>query len=102
MKYLIVSKVRNNLPPERGAAIFLAAKAWVESALKSKTVDFVYAFPNGGVTYVVNADSHEALMTKMREFPLYPFHEHEIRPLVDANASFDLAIQMFGRWSKRQ
>ncbi len=49
-----------------------------------------------------NADSHEDLMNTGRDFPLFPFVEWEIRPLVDINKSLDSAVQMFQRMAAQR
>ena len=55
----------------------------------------MHGFPEGGGVAVTNADSHEDLMASMREFPLFPFVEWQVHPLVDINRSLDSAIEMF-------
>ena len=49
---------------------------------------------------VTTADSHEALMDRLREFPLFPFVDWDVRPLVDINQSLDSAIQLFQRMGR--
>ena len=44
---------------------------------------------------MINADSHEDLMEKMRGFPLIPFVDWQVRPLVDIDRSLDSAVEMF-------
>ena len=97
MKYLTISKPRGNIPPDMAAGIFKAGKEWIDVRLKDGTLDFVHGFPQGGGVAVANADSHEALMARMREFPLFPFVDQEVHPLVDINKSLDSAIEMFQR-----
>ena len=94
MKFLTLTSPRGNLPPAVAAAIFQDGKAWLNANLSNGTMDFVHGFPEGGVG-VINADSHEDLMEKMRGFPLFPFVDWQVRPLVDIDRSLDSAVEMF-------
>ena len=100
MKYLTVTRPRGNIPPEAAVGIFQAGKEWLNARVADGTLDVVHSFPAGGGVSIANADSHEALMDRMREFPLFPFVEGEVHPLVDINRSLDSAIQMFQRMAR--
>ena len=101
MKFLINTEPKGNLPPEAAGALFRAAKEWIAAKTRDGTIDSIHAFPAGGATVISNADSHEALMRDVREFPLFPFVSWDIRPLVDINESIDSAIEMFQRMAAR-
>ena len=95
MKYLTLTKPRGNLPPDIAEGVFQAGKDWLNAQVANGTLDFVHGFPEGGGVAVSNADSHEELMARMRDFPLFPFVEWQVQPLVDISRSLDSAIEMF-------
>lgn len=102
MKFAIVTRPLGNLPPEAAGPLFQAAKQWFSDKTKEGIIDAVYGFPEGGGLTIANADSHEDLMNTVRDFPLFPFVEWEIRPLVDINKSLDSAVQMFQRMAAQR
>ena len=97
MKYLTITEPRGNIPPPMAEQIFEMGRAWIREALKDGTIDVIYSFPGGGAVTIGSADSHDDLMAKMRDFPMFPFVSWDVRPLVDIEASFDSAIEMFKR-----
>ena len=101
MKFVIATKPRGNLPPEAAGPLFQAAKQWLGDKTKEGTIETVYGFPEGGGLSISNASSHEELMDTIRDFPLFPFVEWDIRPLVDINKSLDSAVEMFQRIAAR-
>ena len=101
MKFLINTEPRGNIPPEAAGPVFQAAKEWIAAKVKDGTIDSIHSFPAGGATVIANADSNEALMRDIRDFPLFPFSSWDVRPLVDINESFDSAIEMFRKMAAR-
>jgi muconolactone delta-isomerase len=95
MKFVIITAPKGNLPPEAAGPLFQAAKQWIDAKIEDGTIETIYGFPAGGAVTISNADSHEELMRTIRDFPLFPFTDWDIRPLVDINESFDSAIAMF-------
>ena len=95
MKYLVITTPRGNLPPERGGAIFQAGKDWLNARVADGTLDFVHGFPAAGGVAIANAESHEAFMEQIRGFPLFPFVEWDVRPVVNINQSLDSAMRLF-------
>ena len=93
MKYLITTAPRTPMPPERALAILQGGKDWVNTSLKNGAVDFFYGFPQGGGVGVFNAESHAALMRLLRTFPIIPFTQVQVQPLVESDDGFDLAIE---------
>ena len=81
--------------------MFRAAKEWIAAKVKDGTIESINSFPAGGATVISNADSHEALMRDIRDFPSFPFLSWDIRPVVDINESIDSAIAMFQRMGSR-
>ena len=101
MKYLTITRPRTAIPPEAATGLFQAAKACLNARVADGTLGFVHAFPAGGGVAVTNADSHEALLNSLREYPLFPFTALEMEPLVDINQSFNSAVQLFQRMAAR-
>ncbi len=85
-----------------GAMLFRAGKQWLEAKQADGTIESIYSFPAGGGVTVVNADSHEELMNVIRDFPLFPFLDWDVRPLVETSDSFDSAIAMFDKMAAQQ
>ena len=88
MKFLVLSKPCVGVPlpdnPEIRLALFQATKQFVENMLADGRVDCAYNFVSGqgGVT-IANADSHEQLFGRIAAYPLYPFYDWEVQPIVD-------------------
>ena len=97
MKYLTITEPRGNIPPQMAEQIFEMGRDWIKKALADGKIDVIYSFPGGGAVTIGNADSHDDLMAKMREFPMFPFVSWDVRPLVEIESSFDSAIEMFKR-----
>ena len=95
MKFVIWTTPRGNLPPEAAEPLFQAAKQWLADKKNDGTIDVTHGFPEGGGLSIANASSHEELMSTIRAFPLFPFVDWDIRPLVDINESMDSAVAMF-------
>ena len=95
MKFVIWTTPRGNLPPEAAEPLFQAAKRWLADKKNDGTIDVTHGFPEGGGLSIANASSHEELMSIIRAFPLFPFVDWDIRPLVDIDVSMDSAVAMF-------
>ena len=94
MKYLTIAKPGPTpIPRERGAEILQAAKEWLIVKLADGSLDCVYNFFGGGGFAIGNADSHEALLTDLLSYPLYPFFVWEVEPLLEFSQSLDQYIE---------
>lgn len=83
MRFLIVSKV-NPLPPELALTLLDAHEAFAKAYLKNGKFEQVFSVagaPAGGC--IANVDSLEELDAIMSEYPLGPFSETEVHPLMD-------------------
>ena len=59
-------------------------KQGVSDAIKSGTIDCVYAVPGGGGSVAIaTADSPEQLNEALMSTPLFLYSEFEVRPLTD-------------------
>jgi hypothetical protein len=96
MKFLITVRPGPMPPPPE---LFRSAREWIQAKLDDGTFECVYAFPEGGGCSIGENDSHEQLMEELLDYPLSPFMEYEVRPLVDMDAAFDRAIPYIERVS---
>ncbi len=89
MKFLVTVRPGPMPPPPE---LFRSAQEWIQAKLDDGTFECVYAYPEGGGCSIGDNDSAEQLMEELLDYPLSPFVEYEVRPLVDLNAAFDRAI----------
>jgi muconolactone delta-isomerase len=99
MKYLITAQA-GQVPPELGVDVYRAAKAWMNAKLADGSLDFHYVFADltGGLV-IANADSHEEVLDRILDFPLYPFFQWEVDALCDWSHSYDKIIGLYQRLS---
>ena len=86
MKFL-VTVTPGPMPPPLEAV--RAAQEWLQARLDEGTFECVYAFPHGGGCSIGENDSHEQLMDQLMDYPLSPFVEYDVTPLVELDAAFD-------------
>jgi hypothetical protein len=90
MKYMITATPGpQSAPPKMGAALMKAAKTYIESKLADGTFDSVHLFFGGGGIAIGNSDSHEQMLADMLDYPLYPFFNWEVEPLLELSESMD-------------
>jgi len=95
MKFLVtVTPRRLQVPP---VAVMEAAKAWLDANLADHTMDFVHAFITGGGVSVFNAESADAMMIKLMNYPAYPFADFKVEALCDIHKALDQVIAMARR-----
>lgn len=84
MRYLVVAKNRAPLPPDMALGVLGAMTAWNERYTTAGKIEQSWAFAGvqagGGI---LNVASPEELDELMAGFPLAPFSNVEIYPLVD-------------------
>ncbi|MCY1078993.1 hypothetical protein [Archangium lansingense] len=90
MKFLIFAKDRQSGPqPPDPVALNRAVRDWVGARLADGTMDCAYyVLPKMGMC-ILNADSHEALLTRLREWPSFPYQEFEVHMLADVRHGID-------------
>ncbi len=93
MKYLIISRNRHPVPPDVAATLFDAALAWKQKCQSKIKEIFAFAGMQAGGG-IAEAQSHEELDSIMAEFPLGPFGETEIYPLVDVERAWEVRKKM--------
>jgi hypothetical protein len=91
MEFLVLTKPGPAPPP---VELVRSAQAWLDAKLSDGTIKCSYAFVGGGGFSVSQADSHEKMMDELLDYPLTPFVEYEVRPLVGLNHAFDRYIAL--------
>jgi muconolactone delta-isomerase len=89
MKFLVLVKPGPAPPP---IELVRSSQEWIDTRLSDGTIECCYGFPGGGGFSVTEADSHEELMDELISYPLSPFIEYEVRPLVALDAAFERFI----------
>jgi muconolactone delta-isomerase len=88
MKFLVISKPKHPVPPERAVPLVDAFMAWIDKYSQIGQIESIWSFAGtsagGGI---VNVDSADELDACMREYPFAAFSDIEIYPLVDAKES---------------
>jgi hypothetical protein len=75
------------LPPP--VDVMRASRKWLDAKLADGTFECVYGFVEGGGFSVGDRPSLEAQMELMLDYPLAPFVEYDVRPLMDLHAAID-------------
>jgi hypothetical protein len=94
MKFLTIVRPGPAPPPPDLAR---AAQQWLHEKLDDGTFESVYAFVEGGGFSVGNADSVEGQMELMLEYPIAPFVQYEVHPLVELDDAFERLMSMLER-----
>jgi muconolactone delta-isomerase len=92
MRFLIVTKSKSPLPLEMAMPMLQAMKGWLSQNSAKTRESWGFAGTQGGGG-IIEVDSLEELDAIMQAFPLAPFSETEIYPLVDVQESLDRSIQ---------
>lgn len=74
---------------------------WIQTKVDDGTFECVYAFPEGGGCSIGQNDSHEQLMEQLMDYPLSPFVDYEVHPLVELDAAFDRFIPFVERMTEQ-
>jgi hypothetical protein len=96
MKFLVTTKPGPMPPP---VELVRQAQDWIQERLDDGTFQAVYAFPQGGGMSIGENESHEELMEELMAYPLSPFVEYDVQPLVDVDAAFDRFIPFVEKMS---
>jgi hypothetical protein len=82
MKFLIIQKVKQEIPIEKWSKLLPLQFKYFEKLEKDKTVEVDYhLIGQQGSVLIVNVDSDEALSKVIGEDPLFFHSEREIYPL---------------------
>ncbi len=90
MRFLIAGKNKYQMPPEMAPAIVDATIAWAKKYTGNGKIEQLWGLAGmsagGGIANVDSADELDAIMT---EFPLGPFTDIEVHPMVDLAGSME-------------
>jgi muconolactone delta-isomerase len=104
MQFLVISKQESPPPPEAWLALTDAVTAWAAGHRQSGAFEAVWSLAGGagggGLAALVKTDSLEALDAIMAEFPLRPFSNTEILPLVDLEKANERAKRALAAMAK--
>jgi hypothetical protein len=96
MKYLVIARPGPMPPP---VELVRSAQEWLQARLDDGTFECVYAFPEGGGFSIGEQGDAEELMEAIMEYPLTPFVDYEVHPLVEFDAAFDRLIPFVEKMS---
>src|ERR687898_215914 len=94
MRFLTIVKPGPAPPP---VELIRSAEEWIGGKLSYGTFECCYAFVQGGGFSVGEADSLEQLMDDLLDYPLSPFVEFDVRPLVGIDHAFERFTEMAER-----
>ena len=98
MKYLVTGLPGSNpIPQEQGPGLLGAGMAWIKAKIADGSIDCHYSLFGGGGIAIVNAASHEQVLTEILTYPLYPFFTREITPLLDFEDAYEEYIRFYER-----
>jgi hypothetical protein len=101
MKYLVIGRPGTvTIKLKHGAALFQAAKDWVNAKLEDGTIECHYGFADLGGFTIANVDSHEKVQEMILQYPLYPFFEWEVAVLCDWEHTYDKNIEYFKKFAR--
>lgn len=89
MRFLVISRNVHPMPPEAVPSLIDASIAWKRKYEDKIESIFGFAGTHGGGG-IVNVNSHEELDKLMAEYPMLPFADVEIYPLVDLEGMWQL------------
>jgi hypothetical protein len=96
MKYLVIASSNGiPIPPEQAINIYKAAIAWTNERIKNGMIEADYIFIGGGGFSIANVNSQEQGYDELLSFPLYPFFDWEVKPLVDWKHAYNSAIELY-------
>ena len=96
MKYLVIATSNQTpMPPEMAERIYKAGIAWIEERLKNGKIDCTYVFIGGGGLSIGNVNSQEELFDELLSYPLYPFFDWEVTPLVEWKHGYNSAMESY-------
>ena len=86
MRLVVISRPRFPVPPDQLPTIFQAFAEWRER-YRSRMESFEFFAGGGGGFGVFNVPDEATLNQVMLEYPLLPYSELEIRPVLDGDTA---------------
>jgi len=101
VKFLVLVTPRADAPVSQDwLTLYQAAKAWIESRLKSGQLDCIYQRLEGRGVAIVNVNTAEELWEGIASYPLTAQCEWQVEPLFDVGYVFNRAIEMLKKASE--
>jgi hypothetical protein len=94
MKFLTIVRPGPMPPPPD---VVRAGQQWLHQKLDDGTFECVYSFVAAGGFSIGNADSIEGQMDLLGEYPLAPFVQYEVHPLVELDYAFEHVLALLDR-----
>ena len=91
MEFLVLVNPGPAPPP---VELVRSSQEWINARLADGRIECCYAFVGGGGFSVAKADSHEEMMDELLDYPLSPFVDYEVRPLVGLDHAFKRFIAL--------
>jgi hypothetical protein len=98
MKFLIIQKVKREVPVEKWSRLLPLQFKYFDSLEKSKTLESCYhLIGQQGSMLIVNVDSDETLSKIVGQDPMFFECEHEIYPLTTRQTHEKQIKELFGK-----
>ena len=96
MKYLIIGRLSEKLPLEKGEELNRTSMEWIEKRINDGIIDCHHIFiDNSGGMVISNAKSHEELSNDLVTYPMSPYFKWEIIPLCDWKQHYEFYINLY-------
>lgn len=93
MRFLIVTKGRDPVPPEMGAPMIQMMQGWLAEHRASGKLEEAWSFAGQlGGGGIANVDSHEELDAMMAGFPFSQTSDIQVYALADLDGSLENAL----------
>ena len=88
MRFVVITRLMSVVPPEQLPSIMERFAEWREQ-YRERTESFEFFAGGGGGFMVVNVPNEVELNQMMAEYPLIPYLEMDVRPIIDGDTGLD-------------
>ena len=88
------------MPPQQAVNTLQASKEWMKARIADGIVECHHVILGSGGFTVSNADSHEAVMDGLLEYPLPSFTTWKVKPLCGWSHGYNNFIELWRRLTK--
>jgi muconolactone delta-isomerase len=96
MRFVVITRLMSVVPPEQLPSIMERFAEWREQ-YRERTESFEFFAGGGGGFMVVNVPNEVELNQMMAEYPLIPYLEMDVRPLIDGDTGLEQWWQVMRR-----
>ena len=96
MRFVVITRLMSVVPPEQLPSIMERFAEWREQ-YRERTESFEFFAGGGGGFMVVNVPNEVELNQLMAEYPLIPYLEMDVRPLIDGDTGLEQWWQVMRR-----